>query len=223
MSKISFDLRVYQLELSFESIKDYYNLASKTLEKELADLHNKFEKKTKNLFTTNNELYCDLQDSYIEYSEKITDSFTRNFYYSFITLIYSFLERSLHDLCMIIKENKSIELDPVELKDEGIYRSKNYLIKLCKIEFPDQSHEWNEINNLNKIRNCVVHADGNINISNNKTKLENIISNSKFVKIKDDGYLEISNAYIESIMKNIHNFLSCLFRANVEHNFYYKL
>lgn len=223
MAKINFDTRVYQIELTFESIKDYYELSAKTLNKELSELHDKFERQTKDLFTTDNEHYHDLLDSFVTYTERITDSFTRNFNYSFITLIYTFLESSLNDLCLILKEKNSIDLDLKDLKGDGIFRSKNYLKKVCKINFDEGSYDWNEIVKLNAIRNCIVHTNGIIKKTNDPTKLKNIISSLKTITIKDDEYLNISNKYIENIIQSVHSFLSKLFRENVEYGFYYKL
>ncbi len=222
MATLGFDARVYQIEMTLSSIKDYYNISSKTLTNELDKLKFDFEIKTKELFIKDNERYCDMQDSYFSYSERITDSFTRNFNYSFITLIYSFLESSLNDLCLILKEKNLIELDLIDLRGEGIIRAKTYLTKICKIDFPE-THEWNEIIKLNKIRNCIVHANGNIKKSNGRSSLEKSLLNMKTVVIRDQEFLDIKIEYIESMILNIKKFLSKIFRENVEYGFYYQL
>lgn len=132
------------------------------------------------------------------------------------------MESSLNDLCLILKESNSIELEINELKDDGIFRAKNYLKKVCKINFPDSSHEWNEIEKLNRLRNCLVHAGGNIKKSSNQTKIENIVKDSNTVSIKED-YLNFTNKYIEDAIENVRKFLSNIFRENVEHSFYSQL
>ena len=57
---------------------------------------------------------------------------------------------------------KKLSLELSDLKNDGIERAKEYLVKVCHINFPEKSHEWSEIQKLKQIRNCIVHAEGNI-------------------------------------------------------------
>ncbi|HUX80237.1 MAG TPA: hypothetical protein VMW10_10920, partial [Alphaproteobacteria bacterium] len=72
------------------------------------------------------------------------------------------LEISLNDLCRYLCNSKKLYLSLEDLRGDGTERAKLYLTKACLIDFPESSNEWNEILKLNKIRNCIVHAQGDI-------------------------------------------------------------
>ncbi len=78
---------------------------------------------------------------------------------SFITTCYSYLEKELFEICKIQKNLKSLPLDVTDLNGRGIKQAKTYLNKVAGIDFSD-NETWNEITNIGKIRNLIVHKDG---------------------------------------------------------------
>jgi hypothetical protein len=99
----------------------------------------------------------------------------------------------------------SVEL--TDLKGDGIERARLYLTKVCEIQFPDGSHEWAEIQKLNNIRNCIVHAEGNVDDVRSPTKLRNIVKNTKGISFESERYLSIDNKYLEMAITWVEDFL----------------
>ena len=85
-----------------------------------------------------------------------------------------------------------------DVRGDGIERAKLYLSKVCLIDFPEQSNEWNMMQKLNSIRNCVVHAEGIVPNVKSPKKLKNIINNTDGLELENEKYLKIECSYIAS-------------------------
>ncbi len=90
---------------------------------------------------------------------------------SIIITCYSYLEKELFIICEIQKNAKSLPLDVKDLKGNGIEQAKKYLNKVAGIDFSDNK-TWEEIQNIRKIRNLIVHKDG---ILDDKDKIREYI------------------------------------------------
>jgi uncharacterized protein YutE (UPF0331/DUF86 family) len=209
------EIKINHVKYTIEGIKNYYNISSKSLEKEISELYSVFERENNSLFTTDNHLYSELYDSFVDFSENLEESFKRNLNYSFITLLYSFLESSLNDLCSFLKEQKNLDLNFNDLNREGIIRAKNYLEKVCKLCFSAIGNEWNEIEKLNKIRNCIVHTNGNVEKFRQTTKIKNIAEHTKYIELEND-YLVVNNNYIMLMIEAINKFVLALYTDNLK-------
>lgn len=105
--------------------------------------------------------------------------------YAAILAIYSYLESSLNKLCNELKIKKNIQLSVSELNGDGIFRCRKYLHHLVGIDFIKINDQWSKLSELNKIRNCIIHADGNA---------ENVRGSGDFIKMiqksKNLGFAE---------------------------------
>lgn len=84
-------------------------------------------------------------------------------------------------------------------------------MKVCKVDFPTDSHEWNEIIKLNLFRNCIIHAQGNVDKVKSATKLRKVIENTEGVELKNDRYLVVEKAYVESAIRNVKKLLEVIY------------
>ena len=89
---------------------------------------------------------------------------------------------------------------------------KNYLSKVCVIDFPKSSINWNEIKKLNRIRNCIVHSDGEIESSFGKEKLKNIINSTSGLQLRDENEIIVEKEYIERMIDHSESFLLSLYK-----------
>jgi len=80
--------------------------------------------------------------------------------YSAILAAYSYLENSMNKLCADCEGKMSIPLSVNNLSGEGIVRCRTYLEHLASIDFSEINKEWSHLTTLNKLRNCIMHADG---------------------------------------------------------------
>ena len=154
---------------------------------------------------------------------EITEYFAEDFHFieeiyigmyrkSTLVSLYSFLENALNTLC---RKLYSINNYPVELeviRGEGIVRAREYLEKLSKIDFSQLNNEWCNLLSLNKLRNCIVHCEGNIKLSNSLKKLKNIINNRHDLSLRNEKYIKIDRDYIDFSITQISNFLEKLYQ-----------
>ena len=188
-----------EIECKFES--DKKNIG-KRYENELARLGEELDPRVQQ----------EIGELYGEEYGMVEEIFSRQFRYSILVTVYSILEKTLTDLCYKLRHIKKLTLELDELNGRGIERAKLYLSKVCLIDFPENLNEWNEIKKLNKIRNCIVHAEGDIHDATNPEKLENIIKNTKGLDIERDRYIKIDSSYIKNIETTAKSFLNIVFQ-----------
>lgn len=156
------------------------------------------------------ELKYQLDEYFSEEFHIIENVYLKVFRYSVIVGIHSVLEVCLDDLCRYMKNSNNLDLTLEDLKDNGIQRAQTYLMKVCKVDFPKDSHEWNEILKLNSFRNCIIHAQGNVDKVKSASKLRNVIENTDGVELKNDRYLVVEKAYVETAIHNVKKFLEII-------------
>lgn len=160
------------------------------------------------------------QESYSEiYAEDfflVEDFFTEVSLYSFITIIYSYLESGLDSLCRVKyfdvagqnkidnieakeqgKEEKPFtDIRHTDMKGKGIERASRYLKKVFRVDFGPVVSEWAELKALAKLRNSIVHNDGYGNtdiIKETKKPKEFTIKDSAIKRHVKAGRVEITN------------------------------
>lgn len=95
--------------------------------------------------------------------------------------IYFLTENSLDQICNNLEKVKNNSLSLKDISGNGIYRSSNYLKKVCDISSCFGSKEWHTIMDFNKIRNVLVHSDGVFPKEN--IRLTKIISKYKEISL----------------------------------------
>jgi len=130
--------------------------------------------------------YLDLLEKFLgEYLEKLEEEYEEGdmdeeyFLYqrnypnilreSFFITCYSILEQELVAVCKSQKELKSLPKDINDMRGRGIDGAKEYL-KHAKIEL-STAKSWEDIKNIQSIRNCIVHSGGNLtNLTDKKSQ-----------------------------------------------------
>lgn len=152
----------------------------------------------------------EIDDYYAENYQHI-DNFQIGLYRkSTLVSLYSFLEHSLNDLCGHLFRTKAFAVAVTDLRGEGIIRAKDYLEKLPKVDFSLLNDEWTHLIEFNKIRNCIVHSDGDINQSRSKKSLNEIVKSREGLELQHDRIL-ISREYIDFIIIKIEIFMDKLY------------
>lgn len=189
--------------------RDYVFELESRFSHDLKSLEKEYEKEIRQK-GTDAEFENYLTDFYADEFHRINRIFLRAFRYSAIVTIYCLLETSMNSLCNLLKQMKGLSIELDELRGDGIERAKLYLSKICDIKFPENSHEWSQIQKLNKIRNCIVHADGDIWRVRSPEKLNNIVKNTRGIILENDQYLVVEKTYLESVITWVEDFLQKL-------------
>lgn len=197
-------------------IRDWYNhIASpsleliecfiKNVEKQNNDLYAEYKEKKETIFIDHDpdggdpnavevvEFYQGLTDQTWSLEDLFKEYFPNLQRRSALLTIYGFFEHELNQLCDKIKNEKLLEISLTDIADTGIDRSKRYLEKVAKVNVSKNPKLWNDITDIQKIRNLIAHQDGNIN-DKNKKEIMRIIGKTnslsgEFDIILSDTYL----------------------------------
>lgn len=129
---------------------------------------------------------------------------------STLVSVYSFLENSLNTLCRHLYKRYGYPVELEDLRGNGIVRARRYLEKLADIDFSFLNKEWDTILAFNKVRNCIVHSEGNIKESRNLNKLENIVNETPGLNLRDERHIKVDREYIDATITNIEKFVDKL-------------
>jgi len=150
-----------------------------------------------------------IEDYFPDEFKVIENVFKYRFRYSIITSLYTLLEVSINQLCDHLKKYEKLPISYRELRGDGIQRAKNYLCKMCAITEPFNRKEWADIQTLNLLRNCIVHADGNIEQTKSPDKLKNRIKVTNH--ISGNSELHIDKEYLLFIINSSIEFLEQIY------------
>lgn len=188
-------------EYRLDEIKKYYEEIEGKFQTEKKRLAKAYEAKVASTKMDEDTKY-EIDEYFSEEHYEIENIFLKNLRYSAVVSVYSFLEVALNDLCAYLKRAMGLLLDLGDLTGDGIMRAKVFLIKVCKVDFPEKSNEWQEIMKLNLVRNCIVHTQGDVRCVSSPTKLKDVVRNTKGLKIDNDIFLLIDSSYIVTAIEN---------------------
>lgn len=158
----------------------------------------------------------DIYDNYSDQFYRIDYIFRYIFRYSAVVAVYSLLESSMAILCLAIKRSKNYEVEVNDMRGNGIEQARLYLEKVHGVKFPENTHVWNEIQKLNRIRNCIVHAEGNIQRTKSPSKIRNIVEQTKGLSLEHEDYIRIDKQYVQDAAGWIEEFLKDIFDKSLE-------
>jgi hypothetical protein len=133
---------------------------------------------------------------------------------SALIALCSFFEFSLNRLCDDLQQEKSIMLSVRDINGKGTYAALKYLIKVVGLEIDKGTRVYNEIQNIQNIRNNFVHQDGMITervkdyVSGNE-----YLSGERKIKIESGYLLHILNTHM-AFLKTIYDSLDDFIRSS---------
>ena len=204
--KMFAQLSKYSLQAQLDDFEKYISVTDIQHGLDLSKLSQEYENDIK-----------DAPDNYIEYlndyySEQydfLTNIQPNIFNKSSLVSLYSCLEHNLNDFCNICQKIKGTEISVTDLNGDGIHKAKKYLTKLMNVDF-GTSQEWEFIMNLNKVRNCIVHANGDINKMSYTPKLKSIADNTPGLSLNNDNII-VSSGYLTDAISEINKFFLWLY------------
>ncbi len=158
------------------------------------------------------------ENSYIEEQisigiEDINDSgivaveyYSKRIRYSHIIYLTSLLESCLERACTTLtvavgKEN--IPFSIKELKDDQWSKKRKYLERYGKFELPNQC--WSELQTLIKVRNFLVHENGDTN--NLSEELKHLLNECQGLDVSRNEF-KIEESYIQSSFQSVKLFVN---------------
>ncbi len=137
--------------------------------------------------------------------------------YSFMVLLHLAVEDRITKFCNLMGEKQNLPIRMKELSGDDIKRAKNYLHKISQI--PEVN--WIPIEDLAKVRNCIVHAMGDVKLSSDGPYLRQLASKSIGLSISEpkdaefeEGTLVIESSYCAMIVSQAASFFDELFERS---------
>lgn len=106
--------------------------------------------------------------------------------YSFVVLIVLILENKLRELCAIVAKSKGKD-SPVYWQG-AIKKYKKFLESNCVSVDEDDYDYWRPMHDLKKVRNCIVHASGDVTLSKDKVRLRDVAHEDPNLAISGRNY-----------------------------------
>ncbi len=124
---------------------------------------------------------------------------------AYVITLFSFLEDSLIELCNLYHEEKHLKVQYKDINGQGISRCRKYLDKVVDLNFSKINNSWENISNLNKIRNIIVHRNRLVDLG--ETSTVNFIKNNKHLELNNSEII-IREGFLMSMLVNIEEFIT---------------
>lgn len=101
------------------------------------------------------------------------------------------------------------EIKLTDLKHNGIERARLYLSKMIGIDFGKFGESWPYLQDVNQIRNLIVHSGGKLP-SDDKHNIYKIIARLDHLDKNSVGYLSIDSGFIDMLISKLRTFFHTL-------------
>ncbi len=209
MVKIRWDTHRWDTEFAFENLKDYFEIVEGQF-----DVVRELEKKKipqEPPPGLSEEEFVDWQSEIQFFEDRYERDFPSKIRYSFLVLLHIVVETRLRATCNEIAKRRNLELKEKELKGAAIERVKVFLDKVAKTPVKNQEI-WQWLKDFQKVRDCIVHVNGRIELSRDKKRLNELCNKDLGLSI-DAGTLIIKQEYCTKTLKIARNFFDQLFIA----------
>ncbi len=117
------------------------------------------------------------EDRYVEQHvlNWFTEALPRVLRYSSVVATFTAIEFSLAAVCHELQRQKGFSLAVGDLKGSGSEQSRSYLTKVAGIDLDDLNGIWQQLKDWQRVRNCIVHTNGEIGRANDAAKLQEAI------------------------------------------------
>jgi hypothetical protein len=207
MAKIQWDMHRWETCYELENLGEYLRLMEEQFSKVKEAAKNTLPNRPSGL---SEEEYSDWQSEINFYEERFEKFFPSKLRYSFITLLQIVFEVKLKSACDEIARRKKFNIKEKDFRGASIERAEIFITKVLKINPPKQN---TFLKDLQKIRDCIVHCNGNINLSRDKTHLNNLTINQSGISKGESGSIVIEREYCEFIFEKCFEYFYDLFES----------
>lgn len=205
---------------AFDSLNEYHDVMELQLKILKDNDRKKIEEETKKLGLSYEEAYAEWDMAMQNHTATFDMMYTNFFRYSFVVLVFLALEDWLYRLCLAAQDIKGTSGAP---RKSSLKEYKNYLRGL---NISVSNKLWELANDLEKVRDCIVHTSGSVIRSRDEKHLRTMARKQIGIKIwsytdiadeeplySENDMLIIQPAYCKSTISNIKRLLEELCNA----------
>ncbi|MFM0314210.1 MULTISPECIES: hypothetical protein [Paraburkholderia] len=129
---------------------------------------------------------------------------------SALITLFSFFEHELNKLCTWFQETEKYQISYRDIAGSGIEKARTYLGKVAAIEFTESAAPWNEVKNVQLLRNLVVHADGRFpqERPGERSALRRYVDANEF--LGGEGEILIRAGYLKHVLMSFKEYFEML-------------
>ncbi len=198
-----------------DEMEEFKQFTLNSIEDEKKSISARFDRDTKYLSAEQKEEYFDWnsEDYFI-----IEDVFPQISMKSFIVILFSYIEDGMNTLCNAEYSDKAryhkkegleeFRVKYTDMQGKGISRAKLYMEKIIGRNLHSDKKPWSEIETLRKIRNTIVHDDGNANDSlKNDANFKQHLLDGR-LKLGNHDKIKIEPTYLGYILTKVREYFS---------------
>ena len=202
-----------------DSFKDFANNRLEEFRQYTQEIEEKFESDKAGLAQRYDEAVASLSaeeanmadDYFSDEYYTIEETFIGQYRKSTLVSLYSFLEHSMNSLCKHLKSKNQYTYALDDLAGNGIVRARSFLEKSAGADFTALNTEWSKLQTLNKVRNCIVHCEGDVNASAHKSLAE-LVKNTQGLSLRSEYFIAVERTYINECITTLEAFLEGLYK-----------
>jgi hypothetical protein len=197
---VYFDRELVQLDL-------YCQVMEEAIVKYLRELNESFKAQTAGMSDSAKRQFLMWNGDILQAAEETFPQVLRS---SLFVACYSMLEVELDLLCRGLQVEMGLGLSSSDLKGQGIGRSRAYMKKVARVEFPDASSTWDAVSTLATIRNVIVHMRGMLLVDNGPSNAvcKFVQAHPDLASVDDYPRLLLSDRFCPFVIQTLREFAS---------------
>jgi hypothetical protein len=179
-------------EEEVRSLRDFLQVAEQAFERQLDDLKKRFGQLAAQISDPDEgDLAAEpLRDEYWQ----VQDVFPQIQRKALTAVVLGFMEHQLNELCSALASRDNIQLRVSDLSDRGFVRARKFLIKVIGLDLSGTESTWEELRQIQAVRNVIVHRDGSLK-GDDLSKVRAYVDASQHLAADGDA-LEIKATFV---------------------------
>lgn len=206
---VDLDFRLLDVSLELNALEDHYEL----IKEQIANL-SEIEKKSLDEYRKKERLTPDDPEwdvARYECNNKVDFLLPRFFWGAFIVSLYAVFETSIIEIARLLQKAQNQEISITDLKGDFFERANKYYKHVLHFELCSDAKTWQRIKHLASVRHAIAHANGRIDMLNEKNsktikelERQNIgISSSKDYLLLDSTFVKETFLKVKSMLENL--------------------
>jgi len=190
----------YGLEEYLENIEKFLKGKKSKLRRQYL----KWDDRIKQLPPDKQEFY---KQYWLEEFNQYSIEFPRILRNSFLVTAISLLEFELAIICKKLKEQQQIPISWRELKGDTLEQAKRFC-NVAGLNIASDNENWQNIQNVYLVRNCIVHNNGSIKGSKDERKLIKFAQQERIISQGEDKEIDLTKQFCKEVIALTEDFTS---------------
>jgi hypothetical protein len=210
---LDFDMRTVDADSAISALREYLSIAETQMAKVRDDeLANHEASTPKSGDEDEYDLHCQIgYHLQRHYDEDLFPAMR----YSFVVLVHIIFENHLRAFCAEIQKDRGIAMSLSDVNGKPIERARTFLTKLAALPVGDLP-AWQQLRNIQKVRDCIVHAYGHVSELHNdgdRKSIEQLVNQNIGITIDETGRLMVDKVFCEWCLSSLEALFHGLFTA----------